>query len=117
MHTDTELQVYAVWIDVLFGDDRSAWNPDLLVDPRVIQYWDGDRTLGTWFPRQEEYKPVIFGPLAWDIFFLYGPEAARLSRSGIAYVVVSLSFSCAPPTARGWATPSPIHDHPLSEFQ
>ncbi len=67
--------VYAVWFDVLLGDDRSAWNPNLLVDPRVIQYWDSDRTLGTWFPRQEVYKPMIFGPLAWDIFFLYGPEA------------------------------------------
>ncbi len=30
---------------------------------------------GVWLPRQEVYKPVIFGPLAWDIFFLYGPEA------------------------------------------
>ncbi len=74
-HPDAELDVYAVWFDVLLGDDRSAWNPDLLVDPRVTQYWDSDQTLGTWFPRQEVYKPVIFGPLAWDIFFLYGPEA------------------------------------------
>ena len=72
---ESELQVYAVWFDVLFGDDRSEWNPDLLVDPRVTQYWDSDRSLGTWFPRQEEYESLIFGPLAWDIFFLYGPEA------------------------------------------
>ena len=63
-HPETELQVYAVWFDVLLGDDRSAWNPGLLFDPRVTQYWDSDRTLGTWFPRQEEYKPVIFGPMA-----------------------------------------------------
>lgn len=67
-HPDAELHVYAVWFDVLLGDDRSAWNPDLLVDPRVTQYWDSDRTLGTWFPRQEEYKPVIFGPMACHIF-------------------------------------------------
>ena len=74
-HPESELQVYAVWFDVLVGDDRSAWNPELLVDPRVTQYWDSDRSLGTWFPRQEEYESLIFGPLAWDIFFLYGPEA------------------------------------------
>ena len=73
-YPEAEFQIYAVWFDVLLGDDRSAWNPDLLVDSRVTEYWDSDRTLGEWFPRQEGYDPVVFGPLAWDIFFLYGPE-------------------------------------------
>ena len=45
-------------------------------DPRVAHYWDVERELGRWFPQQEEYKRLTFGPLAWDIFFLYGPEAA-----------------------------------------
>ena len=66
--------VYAVWFDVLAGDDRSAWDPSLLADDRVLHYWDADRLLGTWLPRQEEYEEHIFGPLAWDIFFLYEPN-------------------------------------------
>ena len=70
-----ELQVYAVWFDVLSGDDRSAWDSDLMPDPRVTHFWDEDRDLATWLPRQEEYRDLIFGPLAWDIFFLYGPRA------------------------------------------
>ena len=69
------MRVYAVWFDVLLGDDRVAWDPDLLRDARVTEYWDSERSLGQWFPRQDEYRPLIFGPLAWDIFFLYGPEA------------------------------------------
>ena len=72
---DADLVVYAVWFDVLAGDDKSAWIPGLFDDPRVVELWDGDRSLGEWFPKQEEYERLIFGPLAWDIYFLYGPEA------------------------------------------
>jgi len=60
---------------MLVGDDRSAVDTDLMTDPRVIHYWDGERLLGTWFPQQEEYKSVTFGPIAWDTYFLYGPDA------------------------------------------
>ena len=67
--------VYAVWFDVLAGDDRSAWDPRLLSDERVVHYWDPERLLGTWLPQQPEYEDHVFGPLAWDIFFLYGPDA------------------------------------------
>ena len=64
-----------MWFDVLLGDDKSKWRADLLDDPRVTEYWDADREIGEWFPMQEDYESLIFGPLAWDIFFLYGPEA------------------------------------------
>ena len=47
----------------------------MLNDPRVTEYWDDDREIGEWLPKQDEYESLIFGPLAWDIFFLYGPEA------------------------------------------
>ena len=67
--------VYVVWFDVLASDDRSAWDPGLLFDDRVLHYWDSERFLGTWLPQQEEYQEHVFGPLAWDIFFLYGPDA------------------------------------------
>ena len=42
---------------------------------RVVQLWDDERTIGHWFTDQEDYRELIFGPLAWDIYFLYGPEA------------------------------------------
>ena len=60
---------------MLPGDDRSEWDSELLSDERVLQYWDADRRLGMWFPQQPEYEDRIFGPLAWDIYFLYGPGA------------------------------------------
>ena len=72
---DARLKVYAVWFDVLGSDDRSAWDPGLLTDSRVLQFWDEDREVGKWFPKQEEYAKLTFGPLAWDIYFLYGPDA------------------------------------------
>ena len=60
---------------MLAGDDRSAWDASLLTDERVIEFWDSERVLGKWLPQQDDYSDLIFGPLAWDIFFLYGPEA------------------------------------------
>ena len=67
--------MYVVWFDVLASDDRSAWDPSLLSDDRITHYWDTDRLLGTWLPRQEEYEDHVFGPLAWDVYFLYGADA------------------------------------------
>ena len=74
-HPDAELKVYAVWFDVLAGDDRSKWDSSLLNDARVTELWDADGELGSWFPQQDDYSDVVHGPLAWDIFFLYGGEA------------------------------------------
>ena len=70
-----ELQVYAVWFDILSGDDRSAWDADLIPDARATHFWDENRDLGTWLAQREEYRDFISGPLAWDIYFLYGPQA------------------------------------------
>ncbi len=72
---EAELKVYAIWFDVLAGDDRSKWDPTLLNDARVTELWDADGELGNWFPRQDEYSDIVHGPLAWDIFFLYGGDA------------------------------------------
>ena len=60
---------------MLLGDDRSEWDPDLMPDPRVIHYWDSERSVADWIPQQEAYKALTFGPYAWDQYFLYGPEA------------------------------------------
>ena len=60
---------------MLSGDDRSAVDTTLMPDTRVTHYWDTERALGTWFAQQDEYETVNFGPVSWDTFFLYGPEA------------------------------------------
>ena len=61
---------------MLLGDDRSKVNVNLIPDPRATHFWDADRLLGQWFPKQGEYESVTFGPIAWDTYFLYGPAAA-----------------------------------------
>ena len=73
-HPDFEIQVYTVWLDMLSTDNRSEVDLTLMPDPRVTQFWDGERALGTWFSEQAEYESVTFGPVAWDTYFLYGPE-------------------------------------------
>ncbi len=60
---------------MLVSDSRSAVNVDLIPDARATHYWDGDRVLGIWFAEQEEYKSATFGPIAWDTYFLYSPDA------------------------------------------
>lgn len=60
---------------MLVGDDRSAVELNLMPDPRAIQFWDGNRLLGAWLTLQEGYESIAFGPIAWDTFLLYGPEA------------------------------------------
>ncbi len=71
-HPEAELRVYAVWFNVLPSDHRSRWDEDLLTDPRATHYWDEERILGRW------YKEVVGFPydvIAWDVGYLYGPEA------------------------------------------
>ena len=60
---------------MLVNDDRSKVDVNLMPDPRAAHYWDGERSLGTWLPKQEGYESVAFGPIAWDIYFLYAPDA------------------------------------------
>ena len=69
---EDELSVFAIWLPMLAGDRRSAWDPDLMPDPRVRHYWDENRVLGRYFAD----KGASFGGVAWDIYFLYGPDAS-----------------------------------------
>jgi hypothetical protein len=60
------------------GDSRSAWDPELLVDPRVSYFWDEGRISGRWFAEHVSEQE----PLAWDAYFLYGVEAAWVDSPG-----------------------------------
>ena len=43
-----------------------------MTDPRVTQLWDEKRLAGQFFAEQEGF---IFGSIAYDIYYLYGPES------------------------------------------
>ena len=42
--------MFAIWLPMLAGDSRSAWDSNVLDDPRVIDFWDGDRIAGNLAP-------------------------------------------------------------------
>ena len=68
---EAELQIYAVWFSMLYGDSRERWDSGGLEDPRVIHLWDEDRIAGRWFAEQEEF----YAPVAWDAYYLYDSDA------------------------------------------
>ena len=76
------LRVYVVWFNMYSGDARERWNPSLLTDGRVVQYWDEQRTVGRlylphvarlWSKRADSTVPPQDDAL-WDAYFLYGPR-------------------------------------------
>ena len=46
---------------------------ELMVDDRVRHFWDGDRLLGAYFAKLTGAEK---GAVAWDVFFLYPPDAS-----------------------------------------
>ena len=65
------LRVYAVWLPMLGGDRREAWNGTTMPDARVMHFWDADLELGQWFAKEVDG----YDGVAWDIYYLYGPDA------------------------------------------
>ena len=70
-YSSPELRVYAVWLPVLASDARETWNGNTMPDPRVVHFWDGAAEVGQWFGREMDG----YGGIAWDIYYLYGPDA------------------------------------------
>ena len=67
-----DLRVYAVWVPFLGGNEQAAGIArQVLPDPRVVQYWDGGALTSRWFAENVDHSPG----LAWDVYYLYGPEA------------------------------------------
>jgi hypothetical protein len=56
---------------MLPGDDRSEWEFSLLSDSRVTHLWDEEKLAGRFFAQSEDF----YLPIAWDIYYLYGPDA------------------------------------------
>jgi len=43
----------------------------VLPDPRVLQFWDADRSAGRWFAKTVNGEDGYM----WDTYLLYGPNA------------------------------------------
>jgi hypothetical protein len=56
---------------MLPGDGRDLVDTRTLSDGRVVNYWDAQQLAGRWFSERVRRQPGI----AWDRYFLYGPEA------------------------------------------
>ena len=63
--------MFAVWLPMLAGDSRSAWDSNLLNDPRVSEFWDGHRTAGTWFAQQQIDGLGGPGSIVWDAYYAF----------------------------------------------
>ena len=53
-HPKANLRVYAIWFNMMGGDDRSKWPAALLTDLRVSHRWDEPKAVGTWYGQRAE---------------------------------------------------------------
>lgn len=92
---DRALSVLVVWSHHLPNDSRGAWNPDLLDDPRVTEYWDDPGAAGRWFfdHRAEIGFEFLGGASVWDSSLLFAPDATwetvPLPIEHFGYTVIS----------------------------
>jgi hypothetical protein len=74
--------VFAVWLPMLAGDSRSAWDSNVLDDPRVTEFWDGNRIAGKWFAQQQIEGLGGPGSIVWDAYYAF--PKTRIGRSSRA---------------------------------
>lgn len=72
------MRVYVVWFNVLVGDSRNLVDTRVLNDPRVTNYYDPKRSVGSWFADHSNGR----GGIVWDAYFLYGPDATWETEPG-----------------------------------
>ncbi len=74
--SEADLEVLAVWFNVIAGDSRAGWSSSVLRDERVTHLWDEAGLIGDWFAERGPQLGLgeLDSPL-WDAYLLYGPEA------------------------------------------
>jgi hypothetical protein len=82
-----DLRAYVVWLPVMPADDlaAAARAGASVHDPRVAQFWDGDRALGVALGRALRLPGRVPGQehgLAWDVYLLY-PRGAHWPPAGV----------------------------------
>jgi hypothetical protein len=70
-----DVRVYVVWFDMFPGDARWRWDGGGMTDPRVLHFWDEQKTVGSWFSANLTDR----GSPTWDFYVLYGPDAPDLA--------------------------------------
>jgi hypothetical protein len=70
-HPEADLKVYAIWFDMIPFDMRARTPTDVFADRRVVQFWDGDQTVGRWYGQNAGHPDDVW----WDTFLLYGRDA------------------------------------------
>ncbi len=60
---------------MLATDARDEWDPGIFDDPRAVDFWDEERVLGSWFADPANLGLDQLGPILWDAFLVFGPEA------------------------------------------
>ena len=73
---NSDLRVYAVWFNMLSGDNRQGWDGARLLDPRVTHLWDEHKAVGNWFSANVTHERGT----TWDFYALYGPDSADLGK-------------------------------------
>jgi hypothetical protein len=76
--------VFAIWLPMLAGDSRSAWDSHVLDDPRVSELWDGNRIAGKWFADERIGGLGEPGSIAWDAYYAFPADSTWKTRpSGV----------------------------------
>lgn len=72
------VRVYVVWFDMLAGDARQLVDTRVLNDPRVTNFYDPNKAVGSWFSEHLDGEKGI----VWDAYFLYGSDAGWAAEPG-----------------------------------
>jgi len=72
----SDLRVYTVWFNMLFGDSRDRWDGAGMTDARVRHFWDEQKVVGNWFSASVTHNPGT----TWDFYALYGADAVDLAK-------------------------------------
>jgi hypothetical protein len=78
---DTRYEVYAIWFSMIDGDERDAFQANVLTDLRVTHLWDEERVVGRWFAENVEVEGCD-DEIIWDAFYVFGPDATWTDKPG-----------------------------------
>jgi hypothetical protein len=70
-HPNAKLTVLAIWLPMLAGDSRSSWDSNVLDDPRVHEFWDGNRLAGKWLADRKLGGLGGPGSIVWDAYYAF----------------------------------------------
>ncbi len=78
---EADLRVYTVWLPVLPGDAREAWDEGVLPGARARHFWDAQGRVASWFARRT--PGASLESVFYDVWLLYGRDA-RWDGDGVS---------------------------------